>query len=288
MRVDNIKRNLTKYSNHINLFKINREDSYLKIFEKFITTSSEGILECSCKLESENIYPWRFNLWFTKWNISKNIESWLNFIKEIIRCWAKLNISLLKNLFEWEFEYNLLESCIIWIDIREAFSESRCKFWLTINRWNYKLFNKIINLHGYNKDIEDVILTNKLLFWFDFYFDWRSKIKIYPSVTNESINNILIAKRFWKHYSQKTIRIMQESHITHLSYTGIEFEKIIHLNPYDIELMLEKIWSDKLKDITNKIKNIAYLNWKPSNYIIWLFESEISQNNIKNFNVYYY
>jgi len=273
---------INKFLNHKKLFNI-KENNFLKLFEDLLKNTEDFDLDCSCKIEKEQIFPCRFNInmgYGGKEKI-KNINIVFNFLKNLNAIGAKMNYDLIKKIFDNKIDLDNIKEVLLGIDLREDKKNSRAKFWLVINKEDYKLLNLILELHGHNQKVIELINKNDLLFGFDFYFDGRTKIKIYPQFTEYELKDKLILNKMEKIFFTPIVSLISECHTLHISFQGKEFNRILHFHPNNLFVFLSKIKNKKLNNLVNSI------DYPIRKCVISLKEEEINKNKIESFNFYY-
>jgi len=271
---------IQKYNKHKKQFNI-KNNKYLDLFEELLNKSDDFRLECSCKLEGRTIFPCRFNLWYNGKEHVKNINLAFDFLKKLSAQGADINYDLLKEIFEKKLNLNKIKEVIVGIDLRENCPNSRAKFWMTIDRKYCNLFKKVLDLHGVNRKVTELINKNELLFGFDFSFDGQTKIKIYPKFTKRELKNNSILTKIDKIFSQSIIHLISECGVLNVSFEGKEFDRVFHFHPNNLNGFLDKIHNKELNNLVNTIDSPI------SGCVISLKEEEINMGKIKNLNFYY-
>lgn len=266
-----------KFYQHKKLFNI-KDNNFLRLFEDLMKKSDDFFLECSCKVKNNKIFPSRFIICYNK-ECVKNINLSFNFFRRLEENNAKINYSLIKKIIDNDIELGKIEQVMIGIDLRENHKKSRLKFWMVINRKYYKLFNRIIELHGYNDRISGLINKNELLFGFDFYFDGRTNIKIYPHFFDYEFKNKIILKNLNMQFSTKIIKLISICNYFCVNFKGKNYDRIISFLPNNTSFFYKL----NLKEL-DRLVNLT----KPEDYsMVTLKEKEINSNKIKSFNFYY-
>jgi len=300
---------IEKYMFHKRTFNI-KDTIYLKEFETLLNASQDYRLECSCKIEGKKIYPVRFNIWYNKGNIN-NINLIFNFFKKVSKCpGITINYNLIKKVFNKNFNLEKTEQVVIGIDYRREINESRLKMWFIIRNYPEKM-KEVLSIHGYDKKILDLIINDELLFGFDFYFDGRTNIKIYPHFNGKCLKDVLTLKKqenFIKYkivkfslvnkvknsvfklykqlksiFSNKIFDLIGECDELYVSFRGKGYKKVLHFHPRRRELFVKQLNNKRLGEISSVIKNKNFGN----KGVVSLYEDEINNNLIKKVNIYY-
>jgi LynF/TruF/PatF family peptide O-prenyltransferase len=272
---------IKKYLFHKNAFHIS-ENPYLNIFVELIEESSDCLLERSCKIEGSELYPARFNIWYFNKNHKKNINPVLSFLKRISECpGVTLDLGPLKHIFDKNFDLGKIWQVAAGIDHRNNLGDSRVKFWAII--FDYpKIFNRILLMHGYNKNVLNLIYGNLLLFGLDFYFDGRTKIKIYPRLDRMDLENFAIQNKLKHTFSRKILKLVKNSYMLHTSFLGNNFSKVLHFHPNKWDLFVRQLNNKRITKVNKTIVNRKL----DTGGVISLRENEINNSKLKNVNIY--
>lgn len=188
----------TYIDKHKNAFEV--ENSYiLNIFESFVDKIERitySILECSCKIEYERLYPARFNIGFAP-NNEKQFNAVFKFLSQIaVKLDVELDYSLFKRLLSSDFNLVKIKELIVGVDLRRELSESRLKIGLTIEDYP-ELTNFGINLHSNLKETAQTLLTISYLLHIglDLYLDGHSEIEIYPYIKKDEFQEIGVRQK---------------------------------------------------------------------------------------------
>ncbi len=268
--------NINKFETHKSILNI-LENEYLKLFEDFITKNNDSIfLECSCKKERGSFFGSRFNFWYTDKEHIKNLNNTINFFKAFCGDEAVVNYGLLNKILNIGVDLNETNKVIGGIDLRDNFQDSRVKLWLEINKKDKETIKNIFRNIDYNEEYLKLLKesSNKFLFGFDFWLNGESNIKTYYWFDEKD----LIKDTF----EGKIKKLVKECHIVHISFNSKELEKTIHFHPKDINSFVDKINSEELKEMINKVIKID-----KKTTVISLKEKEIENNKIESFNLYY-
>lgn len=273
---------VTKYFIHKKKFNI-KDNIYLKLFEDTLNASSNYYLDCSVKIQNNKLNATRFNIWYRGEEHIKNINLIFNFFKKI-SAYPKVNIdySLIKKIFDREFYIKKIEQPIMGVDFRDNLNDSRIKIWFKTKDYPEKM-RQVLSIHGYNKDVLDLIMNNRFLFGFDFYFDGRTRLKIYPTFNEEELHNEDILKKLKNLFSDKVFSLIKECHMLDIFFKDEDFNKILHFHPNNMETFINKLENRKVENISGILKNINF----STDQVISLDENETNKNKIENISFYY-
>lgn len=266
-----------KFHRHKELFGI-LDTTYLKLFEGLISMSKHCSLECSCKVVNNQIFPCRFNIWYEQVADMKMV---VDFIKSFSRTDAKLNLTLLKRIYNDKIELGSIQKMIVGIDLRQQRDDSRLKFWLITDRNDYNLFNLVMKMYGNNEKMTDLVIKNEILFGFDFFLNNTTKMKIYPFFTSYELRNIVIREKLKRIFSPATNNLISKCTRLYISFEGENCDRIIHFEIAKVNDFLKHINNNQLSQIVDRVRKHM------SGCIISLREKEIDLGQIHNFNLYY-
>jgi LynF/TruF/PatF family peptide O-prenyltransferase len=275
--------NLKKYINHRKIFQIPDSDE-LEIFEQFFKPLRDCDLERSLKIEKNEVYACRFDLWFSNVDFKSCVLQILFFfhcIQEKLK--VKFDLSLFNKIYLEHFDQTKINQIILGIDLRENRIDSRLKIWIIVKN-DINTIRQVLELHGYNTNVLNLITKTELLFGFDFVFDGTTKIKIYPAFLQSEINNSNIHRKLENNFSSKTIHLMELSQMAYISFKGVHFKKVIHFFlPENKTIFIRQLNSSVFNAYYQKYQDTVFLHEN----IVSFFEDEIETGLISNFNIYY-
>ncbi|MDB9517518.1 LynF/TruF/PatF family peptide O-prenyltransferase [Roseofilum reptotaenium CS-1145] len=172
---------------HKNAFDI--DNLYpLELFEQFVTTTGNCLIECSGKMKQDQLYPARFDLQFSDHKPIENLNAALNFFKTVeARVNVNLNYELLHQFLGNDFDVSKVQTILAGVDLRHELPESRLKVFIRIGDYPEK--NSLAQqLCGESPELQKLLRSDTLHIGFDFNVDGRSAIELYPEVTKEEFN----------------------------------------------------------------------------------------------------
>jgi LynF/TruF/PatF family peptide O-prenyltransferase len=274
------EKQLLKFETHIKDFNI-AESTSLNAFKNLIENSEQYFLECSCKIINGVISGSRFALLFKDHEHAYNIKKSFDFLNSLKDNGAKLNYELLDKVSFEDLDLSKVKALGLGIDLRDDEAASRAKFWVAIENSNYRFFNSALDVFGYTDNMANLFNKNELLIGFDFYFNGKTKMKVYPHFYEYELKNAVISKRLEATFSPLIMEMINQCYMLYVSFEGAENYRLLHFNPHNLKKLCELINND---DLNKLIERISY---KYSNCIVTLIENEILENNIKTINVYY-
>lgn len=273
---------IQKYRNYKAIFKI-ADNDVLDLFEKLLDKSSNFLLEPSFKIENENFFPARFIVsYYFNEGFIKNIDPIFKFFQQLSKINTKLNYNPVRRININKINFKKIEEVMVGVDLRNNFNKSRVKFWLAIDGYP-ELFNQILKTHGYNKKVSDLIYSSTIIVGFDFYFNGKTKIKIYIRLDSSHLNNEIIQKKLNKIFSRKINNFISKCDKVFISYKGRNFKRVLYFYPKNSASFIRLLNNKKLNGICSK----ADLLNKDHCCAIALMENEINKNSLRNINFYY-
>jgi len=270
---------IKKYQNHKKIFRI-KNNSVLSFFEQLLKKTNNFGLECSVKIENTNILPARFLVCYSQKKYNTSIA---HFFKKLNSKDKHFNYNFFKKFYNFvkKIKPEKIKELIAAIDARENFNDSRVKYYLSTEGFP-ELFNQILKVHGYNKNIADLVFNSNLIIGFDFCFNNIINMKIYLPLDSSYLNNFIIQKKLGRIFSKKINRLISKSDKIYLSFAGNNFKRIITFYPKNPKSFIFSLKNKKLNEIYKKIK------FNSQRYIsLSLKEEEINKNCLKNINLYY-
>ena len=174
----------------------------LPLFEDFVMgVEGDCSLEVSCKIELDKLIASRFLLFFKdkaqQWQ--KYLHQSLTFFSQVEnRVGVQIDYSLLQQFLGSNFDFSKVTVLSAGIDLRDNLAESSLKMHIRIKDYPEKL-NKALFL---TSDSEDLISVRRYLsvVGFDFYFNGRSEIELYPEVQEEDFAKPETQDLVWRHF----------------------------------------------------------------------------------------
>ncbi|MBN2881610.1 hypothetical protein JXM83_06195 [Candidatus Woesearchaeota archaeon] len=263
---------MNKYEFHETKFNI-KNSSETEILKKYIEKYNPEVIECSVKINEKTTEYSRTNFWF---NTSENsIRKIIGFFKEFQTIF-NIDKNNIKKIFIETNKDCKIEQICVGIDSRNN-EKSRLKLWFTCKNYA-EILKKILDKYP-SENFKSIIISNKLLFGYDFYKNEKTEYKIYPKYFPEDIefleNNNIITKK-----TKIFLQNAQRFYTTHRTDTN---KKILHIRPIDEESLIKKINNNKLKEIYTSIKEYP----GKKRILISINQQEIEENKFSNINIYY-
>lgn len=272
-----------KYLFHRRQFRIVESPLFLS-FERLIDDEKTPFsLECSCKLNDTYIFPGRFNVWYKdKSNFHQNILSIISFFRDISKTgYFKIDVPRFKEIID-RIDLVKTSQIIVGVDFRETLSDSRIKLWLIVKN-DHEMVSDILKRYDVERQdfLKESMISDDLLFGFDFYPSGKIDTKIYPLYTEKDIP-VLIGKKIVPN-DLRILRILEQTRSFHISFKTATDEKIYHLRPKDEMQFISHLKNESISSLFSQISVFPYRN----KMIISLSEKEIIVDRIRSANIYY-
>ncbi|MES0491553.1 MAG: LynF/TruF/PatF family peptide O-prenyltransferase [Leptospirales bacterium] len=266
---------------HLDYF--DAKDSYpLSEFLSFEEEMEQVLIECSCKVSGQKVDAKRFNLWFPNPHKKKQLNKMMVLFETMARNDNILfNRDLFTQFYNDQFDWSKVKQFILGVDIREELPSSRLKIWFIIEDYPEKI-ETAIHLYGENKDLRSLTLHDELLIGFDFYFNGRNVVKVYPDVKRYEYEQEAIQKNIGKVLHPSAMRLMEKSEWVHISFSRNYSSKVLHFHVHDPVPFLEMISGERARTMCN-----YYRQRELHNVVVSFYEHELIEQNIINWNFYY-
>jgi len=273
-----------------NIRYINEHQSFFKAnnlfpmdeFKNIVSTTPNALIECSSKVSKNIVYSNRFNLWFPKPNSKDQVNTAMNFLGEIEKTAnIHFDMDLFYKFYDSGFKWSGIRYFVIGLDIREDFFSSRLKIWFILSNYNKKK-ELAINLYGNLPEIRSLFFHDEIIVGFDFFFDGRSIIKLYPDIIRQELDNKLILNKAGKILHPKALELAKDSYWMHIYYSRNNNGRILQLHTKNMEPFL-KLLPDNEEKLFRKL-----CNEKKLPCAIFAFnEDDIIKNEIETWSFYY-
>lgn len=259
----------------------------LEIFERLAEETEGGLIESSCKVKKDRIYPVRFNLNF--FGAEKRIENFnrtLDFFHEAeSRADVKLDWELLQKFFNPTFDFSKVEGLQTAVDLRSEIAQSRLKLVVRIKDYPEKIEHALA-LHS-DSDTEEfrkLLLYSCLVIGFDFYLDGRSAIELYPEIKKQEFLQRDIQQQILQVLSPQALKPLNGSSMFGVGFSKTNPDKIVY---YQLENKNDLLNYFSLNDAARKVH--AFYQEQPVRPSMWvgLPEREMLGGTIQNVNLYY-
>lgn len=256
----------------------------LDIFEQFVQTTGDCLIECSGKIKKDKLYPARFDLQFSDRQHLKNLNAVLNFFKKVEgRVDVKLNYELLEQFLGNEFDFSKVQTILTGVDLRPELSESRLKLFIRIGDYPEKVA-VAKQLCGNYPELQKLIRYDTLHIGFDFNLDGRSAIELYPELKREEFKQVQFRKLLEEILTPAALKPLDISTMMGIGFSQANEANVIY---YYLENLQEFLNYFSVNDTAQRVHNF-YLQQQGSKKMwVALSESELIGGRIENINLYY-
>ncbi len=258
----------------------------LEVFERLTAETEGGLVESSCKIEKDKIYPVRFNLSFGAETLIENFNRTLNFFHEAEnRTDVKVDLELLQKFLSPTFDFSKLKGLQTGVDLRSELGQSRLKLVVRIKDYPEKI-EQALALHS-DSDTEEfrqLLLYSCLVIGFDFYLDGRSAIELYPEIKKQDFLRRDIQQQILQVLSPQALRPLNASSMLMVGFSKTNPDKIVY---YQLENKNDLLNYFSLNDAARRVH--AFYQEQPVRPSMWvgLPERELLGGTIQNINLYY-
>ena len=272
--------------NHQHAFDV--EPIYpLPLFEDF-AASIEGDchLEASCKIESDKLVASRFMFFFQdkaqQWQ--KYLNQSLTFFSQVEnRVGVQIDYSLLQQFLGSNFDFNKVTVLSAGIDLRNNLAESSLKMHIRIKDYPEKL-NKALFL---TSDSEDLISVRRYLsvVGFDFYFNGRSEIELYPEVQEEDFAKPETQDLVWRHFPKFVLEPLKVTSLFGFGFSKANNNPVLY---YHLKNRQDLTNYFKLNDTAQRVHSFYQNQDILPNMWVGTAQKELEKTRIENIRLYYY
>lgn len=256
----------------------------LDIFEQFVETTRNCLIECSGKIKQDKLYPARFDLQFLDDRHINNLDTVLNFFSQVeARVEINFNYKLLQQFLSNDFDFSKVQSVLTGVDLRHELTESRLKLFIRIGDYPEKVA-LAKQLQGDSPELERLIRNDTLHIGFDFYFDGRSAIELYPEVKRDEFKQVKVRQKLEEMLSPAALKPLAVSEMMGVGFSQANEANVLY---YFLENYQEFLDYFPVNDTARRVHDF-YLQQQGSNKMwVALSESELIAGRIENINLYY-
>ena len=259
----------------------------LPLFEDFVMgVEGDCSLEVSCKIELDKLIASRFLLFFKdkaqQWQ--KYLHQSLTFFSQVEnRVGVQIDYSLLQQFLGYNFDFSKLTVLSAGIDLRNNLAESSLKMHIRIKDYPEKL-NKALFL---TSDSEDLISVRRYLsvVGFDFYFNGRSEIELYPEVQEEDFAKPETQDLVWRHFPKFVLEPLKVTSLFGFGLSKANNNPVLY---YHLKNRQDLTNYFKLNDTAQRVHSF-YQHQDILPYMwIGTAQKELEKTRIENIRLYYY
>lgn len=269
---------------HIQNFGIEK-DRLFYFFLKNISKVGNFNVECSLKFQENILYPCRFNFWFNG-DAKKIFLNCMELIKKIELNFqdVKIGYDCLENILSKGLDSVNVRRVVLGVDFRDEISASRIKIWLVVDKYDHYI-NSFMEILKYNKKYNSLFYNQYLLFGFDFCFDGKNLLKVYPVIFRQDFNISIVSQVIDGFFGRKSRMLMDKCDRFHIGIKEDESDFVLHFHP---ENWFEFICCNEISFDDSVKKRILELERQDIvDVFISLKYNEIKRLDIRNVNFYY-
>jgi LynF/TruF/PatF family peptide O-prenyltransferase len=271
---------------HKRVFEV--ENLYpLDVFENFVEhiekISENCVLESSCKIDRDKLYPARFGIGFHLQN-QEQLNAVYNLFRQVeSRTDVRVNYSLIQQFFGNDFDFSKITEFMVGVDLRRELAESKLKLALTIKDYPEKLKAAIELNGGLDETIQALIVSNSLHLGFDLSLKGASEIELYPYIKKQEFQQIHIQQRLAKVLSPQALQPLPACSRICVGLSKANAEKVVY---YYLENPKDFLNYFTANDTARRVQ--AYYREQPvKEMCVALPENELLAGTIQKMNLYY-
>ena len=259
----------------------------LPLFEDFVMgVEGDCSIEASCKIELDKVIASRFLLFFKdkaqQWQ--KYLHQSLTFFSQVEnRVGVQIDYSLLQQFLGSNFDFSKVTVLSAGIDLRDNLAESSLKMHIRIKDYPEKL-NKALFL---TSDSEDLISVRRYLsvVGFDFYFNGRSEIELYPEVQEEDFAKPETQDLVWRHFPKFVLEPLKVTSLFGFGFSKANNNPVLY---YHLKNRQDLTNYFKLNDTAQRVHSFYQNQDILPNMWIGTAQKELEKTRIENIRLYYY
>lgn len=283
--------NLRYIEEHKQIFEI--ENSYpLNLFEEFVGKQRKGkggTISCCCNIEKERCYPSRF-AYLSEVFVSDpalkllDIEDFLSFSHRLEeRPELQINRSLLQQFLATGLDPSKVDMVTVGVDVRPELRHSRIKLYFSIRDYPEKIAIAIA-LCGEQRDWEKLIVNGTLLVGFDFFFDNRAAVEVYPTFSPADLQRADVQAYLTSRLPAKALPLLYESRSVQIGISNDNDSDILYFNNFKSpNSAVDYLKNETVKQIHSRYRNRAF-----HDLYLGIPESEFYADSIQRVKMYYH
>ncbi|WP_041622606.1 DUF5838 family protein [Oscillatoria nigro-viridis] len=283
--------NLRYIEQHKQIFDM--ENSYLlNLFEGLVGNQrigKGGSISCCCNIDKDRLYPARFS-YLCEVHVSDpgikllDIEHFLYFSHRVEeRPEIQIDRRLLKQFLATGLDPSKVDMVIFAIDVRPELINSRIKLYLTIKDYPEKIATAI-SLCGEQRDWENLIINGMLLVGFDFFFDNRAAVEVYPTFYAADLQRPDVQAYLTSRLPAKALPLLHESRCVQIGISNENKSDVLYFNKFKspnnaVDYLKNQMVSQVHAQYRNRVFHDLYLG---------IPESEFYTDSIQRVKMYYH
>ncbi|NER99685.1 MAG: LynF/TruF/PatF family peptide O-prenyltransferase [Symploca sp. SIO1B1] len=256
----------------------------MDIFEQFVESTGDGLIECSGKIKQDKLYPARFDLQFSDRQYAKNIYASIDFLKRVAtRVDVSLDLNLLEQFLGNDFDFSKVQTVLVGVDLRHELHESRLKLFIRIGDYPEKV-TLAKKLCGDSPQLQQLLRYDTLHIGFDFNLDGRSAIELYPEVKKEEFKQPEVYQKLTEILSLAALKPLAISNLMGIGFSQANEAKVLY---YHLENIRDFLNYFPINNVARRVHDF-YLQQDGSKKMwVALSEAELIAGKINNVNLYY-
>lgn len=268
-------------ANHRHAFDV--ESVYaLDIFERFAAGARGWGLECGCKIQKDRLYPARFNMFRTDPQVDDYTAVLRFFHRVATRVGVTLDDGLMRQFLGSDFDSRKVAMILVGVDLRQEVSKSRLKFWFALEDYPEKLA-LAVTLCGGSIELRALLdIDPSSIVGFDFFFNGRSAIELYPSCDRKAWQRADVKLRLAAVLSPPALRLMDGCSSIMIGFSTANTHRIVYYSTENPSSLIAKLRHDVARRV-----HAYYSGRAIKGAIVGIGERELRDGLVQNVNLYY-
>ncbi|MGE5656399.1 MAG: DUF5838 family protein [Actinomycetota bacterium] len=288
---DRHQENLRYIEEHQQIFDI--ENSYLlNFFKEFIREQRKdkgGIIACCCNVEKDRSYPARFYHAF-EFNLPNpgmkllDIEDFLAFSRRLEENpEVQIDRRLLQQFLATGLDPNKVQTVSFGIDVRPELRHSRIKLYLTIKDYPEKIATALA-LCGEQRDWKNLIVNGILMVGFDFFFNNRAAVEVYPSFSSADLQRPSVQAYLAERLPVRAFQILRESGSFQIGISDENDSDVLYFHQFkSANSMVDYLGNEGVKQVHSHYRNRVF-----QDLCLGIPEAEFYGHSIQRVKMYYH
>jgi LynF/TruF/PatF family peptide O-prenyltransferase len=288
---DRHQENLRYIEEHKQIFGI--ENSYLlNLYEELIGKQRKdkgGSMSCCCNIDKDRFYPARFG-YLSEVNVPDpamkllDVEDFLSFSRRIeAQPEVQLNRGLLQQFLATGLDPSKVDMVIFAIDVRPELKNSRIKLYFTIRDYPEKVATAIA-LCGEQRDWANLIINGMLLVGFDFFFDNRAAVEVYPTFYSADLQREDVQAYLTSTLPKKALPLLKESRVLQIGISDRNDSDVLYFaNFQSPNSAVDYLDNQMVKQVHSHYRNRVF-----HDLYLGIPEAEFSGHSIQRVKMYYH
>jgi LynF/TruF/PatF family peptide O-prenyltransferase len=194
---------------------------------------------------------------------------------------VKFDYQLLHQFIGDDLDFGKVVEIIVGVDLRKELDDSRLKFCFVIQDYTEKL-NTAACMANAVEEWPILLADQATTIGFDFYFNGRSEIEIYPIISQNKLQQVDVQRKLTEVLSPKALRLLDSCRALDVGCSQANPEKILYYRTLDPHKFIAELQND----LANRVH--AYYHEQPViETIVGLRDTEINAEKVENLNLYY-